>query len=58
MEDKEQAIIAAKCLLKIESILDKCGLIDVTTTFKHNGETKEFIAREEVRKAIRRLHNT
>ena len=58
MENKEQAIIAAKCLLKIESILVKCGLINVTTTFKYNGEKREYIAREEVRRAIRMLHES
>lgn len=48
----KQSIIAGHALVKIESILEKCGLENVLVTI---GD-KDYVALEEVKKAIRILH--
>ncbi len=48
----KQSIIAGHALVKIESILEKCGLENVLVTI---GD-KDYVALEEVKKAIRALH--
>lgn len=52
LDKRKQAVIAGHALVKIESILEKCGLENVLVTI---GD-KDYIALDEVKKAIRALH--
>lgn len=48
----KQSVIAGNALIKIEDILKKCGLENVLLTVND----KEYVALDEVKKAIRLLH--
>lgn len=50
--NKQQSMIAGHAVVKIEDILRNCGLENVLVTVND----KEYVALDEVKKAIRLLH--
>ena len=48
----KQSLIAGHAIVKIEDILKKCGLENALVTVKD----REYVALDELKKAIRALH--
>lgn len=52
LNKRQQSVIAGHAIVKIEDILKKCGLENVIVTVND----KEYVALDELKKAIRALH--
>lgn len=56
MDERKQSIIAGQCILKVESILERCSLERVMITREEEGERKEYVVMDELKKSIRLLN--